>query len=59
MYLRKKFDLKSIVFSKIHDQPTVGHLGFTKTYEWVKHSFFLEGMKHEIHTFVDECDTCQ
>jgi hypothetical protein len=25
----------------------------------VKHSFFWDGMKHDIHNFVAECDVCQ
>jgi hypothetical protein len=35
------------------------HSGFTKTYERVKHSFFWDGMKHDICNFVAECDVCQ
>jgi hypothetical protein len=37
----------------------VGHSGFTKTYDRVKHSFFWDGMKQDIHNFVVECDVCQ
>jgi hypothetical protein len=59
LYLRKHLTLKSTVLFEFHDSPIVGHLGFTKTYEKVKHSFFWDNMKHEIHTFVAECDTCQ
>jgi hypothetical protein len=59
MYLRKQSNLKSMVLSEFHASPTAGHSRFTKTYEWVKHSFFWEGMKQDIHTFVVECDTCQ
>jgi hypothetical protein len=59
MYLRKQSHLKSIVLSELHASPTTGHSGFHKTYEWIKHSFFWEGMKQDIHTFVVECDTCQ
>jgi hypothetical protein len=40
MYLSKQSNLKSIVLSKFHASPIVGHFGFTKTYERVKHSFF-------------------
>jgi hypothetical protein len=59
LYLRKQSTLKSKVLSEFHASPTMGHSGFTKTYEWVKHSFFWDGMKQDIHTFVVECDTCQ
>jgi hypothetical protein len=45
LYLCKQSQLKSTVLSKLHASPTVGHSGFTKTYEWVKRSFFWDGMK--------------
>jgi hypothetical protein len=44
---------------ELHASPTTRHSGFTKTYEWVKCSFFWDGMKQDIHIFVVECDTCQ
>ena len=58
LYLSKQLTLKSTTLSKFHASPTVVHSGFTKNYEWVKHSFFCDNMKHEIHSFVVECDTC-
>jgi hypothetical protein len=48
-----------MVPSEFHASPTAGSSGFTKTYEWVKCSFFWDGMKHDFHTFVEECDICQ
>jgi hypothetical protein len=59
LYLFKQSQLKSMVLSELHASPTVGHSGFTKTYERVKHSFFWDGMKHDICTFVVECEVCQ
>ena len=59
LYLSKQSTLKSKVLSEFHDSPTVGNLGFTKTYEWVKHSFFWDGMKQDVCTLVVECDICQ
>jgi hypothetical protein len=44
------------VLSKLHASPTVGNSRFTKTYERVKRSFFWDGMKQDVHTFVAECD---
>jgi hypothetical protein len=41
LYLSKLSQLKSMVMSKFHASPTTGHSRFTKTYERVKHSFFL------------------
>ena len=48
-----------MVLSELHATPTVGHSGFTKTYDRFKRSFFWEGMKQGIHKFVVECEVCQ
>jgi hypothetical protein len=50
---------KSKVLSKLHSFPIAVHFWFHKTYYWIKHSLFWEGMKKDIHTIVVECDTCQ
>jgi len=44
---------------EIHATPTAGHSRFTKTYNRVKSSFFGDGMKYKIHTFLEECDVCE
>jgi hypothetical protein len=59
LYLSKQSKLKSTILSKLHDTPTAGHFGFTKTYDRVKRSFFLDGMKQDVHNFLVECDVCQ
>jgi hypothetical protein len=59
LYLSKQSQLKSMVLSELHATPTTGHSGFTKTYDRVKCSFFWDGMKHDVHTFVAECDVFQ
>jgi hypothetical protein len=59
LYLSKQSKLKSTVLSEFHATPTVGHSGFTKTYDRVKRSFFWDGMKQDIRNFVAECDVCQ
>jgi hypothetical protein len=59
LYLSKQSKLKSTVLSELHATPTVGHSGFTKTYDHVKRSFFWEGMKQDIRKFVAECEVCQ
>ena len=59
LYLSKQSKLKSTVLSELHATPTVGHSGFTKTYDRVKRSFFWDGMKQDIRNFVAECDVCQ
>jgi hypothetical protein len=54
LYLSKQTQLKSTVLSELHATPTTGHSWFTKTYDsnW-------DGMKHDVHNFVAECDVCQ
>jgi hypothetical protein len=59
LYLSKQSKLKSTVLSELHATPTVGHSGFTKTYDRVKRSFFWDGMKQDIRQFVAECEVCQ
>ena len=59
LYLSKQSKLKSSVLSELHATPTAGHSRLTKTYDKVKRYFFWDGMKHEIHNFVVECDLCQ
>jgi hypothetical protein len=48
-----------VVLSELHATPTTRHSGFTKTYDRVKCSFFWDGMKKDVLTFVEECDVCQ
>jgi hypothetical protein len=59
LYLCNKSKHKSTMLYELHASPTVGHSGFTKTYERLKRSFFWEGMKHNVHTFVVECEVFQ
>jgi hypothetical protein len=48
-----------MVLSELYATPTIGHSGFTKTYDRVKRSFFYDGMKQDICNFVAECEVCQ
>jgi hypothetical protein len=59
LYLTKESKHKSTVLSELHATPTAGHFGFTKTYDRVNHSFFLDGMKQDVRNFVIECDMRQ
>ncbi|XP_049274221.1 uncharacterized protein LOC119403296 [Rhipicephalus sanguineus] len=36
--------LRSTVLAQIHDLPTVGHLGFSRTYDRARHRFYWPGM---------------
>jgi hypothetical protein len=59
LYLSKQTKIKSMVLFEFHATPTVGHSGFTKTYDRVKRSFFWDGMKQEVCNFVTECEVFQ
>jgi hypothetical protein len=59
LYLSKQSKIKSTVLSELHATPTVGHSGFTKTYDRVERSFFWDGMKQDICNFVAEREVCQ
>jgi hypothetical protein len=59
LYLSTQSKLKSTILSELHDTPTTGHSGFTKTYDQVKRYLLWDGMKHDVHNFVAECDVCQ
>jgi hypothetical protein len=48
-----------MVLSELHATLIVGHLGFTKTYDWVKRFLFWDGMKQDVRNFVVECDVFQ
>jgi hypothetical protein len=50
---------QTLNISELHATPTARHLGFTKTYDRVKRSFFWDGMKQDVRNFVIECDVCQ
>jgi hypothetical protein len=58
LYLSQQSKIISMILFELHATPTAGHSGFTKTYDRVKHSFFLDGMKQDVPNFVDECDVC-
>jgi hypothetical protein len=51
--------LKPRILNEFHSSAIMGHLGFQKTHAHASHSFFQEGMKKTILTFVTECDIFQ
>jgi hypothetical protein len=59
LYLSKKSNLESTVFSKLHATLTTGHSKFTKTYNRVNRYFLWDGIKQDIHNFVIEFDVCR
>lgn len=47
------------VLHDAHDVPTAGHLGFDKTWPYVRQRFFWENMRRDVHAWVNSCPTCQ
>jgi hypothetical protein len=47
------------ILNELHSSALAGHSRFKNTYAHSLRSFFEEGMKKDILTFVTECDICQ
>ena len=59
IYLSPTSWFKTKVLIESHDAPTVGHVGFFKTYYNAKQSFYWKGTYKDIQKYVAKCDTCQ
>jgi hypothetical protein len=59
IYLISHSKFKSNILKESHDSPTVGHVGFFKTYYNAHQSFFWKGMSKDIHKYIAECDQFQ
>lgn len=51
--------LRSDVLRQLHDVPTAGHLGVSRTYDRVRRRFFWPGLYRSIRRYVGACDMCQ
>ncbi|UYV79808.1 K02A2.6-like [Cordylochernes scorpioides] len=51
--------LRLELLRSLHDAPTVGHLGFSKTYERVKNKYFWPGLLRDIRKYDAHCKECQ
>ncbi|UYV76601.1 hypothetical protein LAZ67_14001425, partial [Cordylochernes scorpioides] len=51
--------LRLELLKSLHDAPTAGHLGFSKTYERVKNKYFWPGLLWDIRKYVAHCKECQ
>ncbi|UYV72818.1 hypothetical protein LAZ67_10000882 [Cordylochernes scorpioides] len=51
--------LRLELLKSLHDAPTEGHLGFSKTYERVKNKYFWPGLLRDIRKYVAHCKECQ
>lgn len=49
---------KTDVFHFFHEIPSAAHLGFDKTLEKVRHSFYWPAMTADIRRFIKTCDKC-
>lgn len=46
------------MFKKIHDEPLGGHLGFDKTFEKTKVSFYWPNYKKNMEYYIRKCGIC-
>lgn len=59
IYLNSNSKFKSKILKESHDSLSAGHVGFFKTYNNARQSFFWNGMSRDIKKYVAECDKCQ
>ncbi|UYV82368.1 hypothetical protein LAZ67_21001831, partial [Cordylochernes scorpioides] len=51
--------LRPEIQGNLHDSPTSGHLGFTKTYDRIRKKFYWPGMYRNVRKYVAHCPDCQ
>lgn len=51
--------LRHDVLRHFHNDPTAGHLGFSRTYDRIIRRFFWPGMRRSISNYVRSCVDCQ
>lgn len=51
--------LRAAILHQLHDVPTAGHLGITRTYDRVRRRFFWPGLYKSVPRYVTACDLCQ
>ncbi|XP_037505398.1 uncharacterized protein LOC119381699 [Rhipicephalus sanguineus] len=51
--------LRLAVLQELHDAPTAGHMGITRTYGRVRRRFFWPGLYRSVRRYVASCDLCQ
>lgn len=51
--------LRSTILEQLHDAPTAGHLGVSRTYDRVRRRFFWPGLYRSVQRYVAACDVCQ
>ena len=51
--------LRSTVLHELHDAPTAGHLGVSRTYDRVRRRFYWPGLARSVRRYVNACEVCQ
>ncbi|UYV68861.1 hypothetical protein LAZ67_6001298, partial [Cordylochernes scorpioides] len=51
--------LRPEILRNLHDSPTSGHLGFTKTYDRIRKKLYWPGMYRNVRKYVAHCPDCQ
>lgn len=51
--------LRKDIIRAHHDDPTAGHLGFSKTYFRIRDRYFWNGMSRTINKYIRSCRLCQ
>jgi hypothetical protein len=59
VYVSNDQELKSMILSKMHKVPYVGHPGYQKTIVVVKNQYYWPGMKNKVVDFIARCLECQ
>lgn len=52
-------NLRQAIIAELHDCPSAGHLGVTKTLQRVARRFYWPHMGRSVHTYVTACSKCQ
>lgn len=47
------------IIQSFHDEPTAGHLGFSRTYDRIRKRFYWSGLYRSVQRYVRHCRECQ
>jgi hypothetical protein len=51
--------MRRSLLAALHDHPSAGHMGFKRTMEKVRHTFWWPGLYHDVYQYTRSCDLCQ
>lgn len=51
--------MRLILLKEFHSSAIGGHAGVSRTFQCVASNFYWKGMRHNVHTYVASCQTCQ